>query len=377
MPPSLSHPSAVAVENLAKQFRAFGWSVDEEPGDGHPRPDLIAAKGALRYVVELKSAPEARSDRVIALLSQAILQSRRYAEDWNGHPLAVIHVKQLSPLLRQKVEQFHRDYASQSAIALVSDTDGSYFIAPGLDAFNSKPPRNEIREKGIKPRRASELFSDLNQWMLKVMLAPEVPEHLLRAPRNDYGSVKELADAADVSAMSASRFIQRLREEGFLDESGGLFRLVRRRELFRRWQSAAMRSSPEWRMSFLVPAGIRKLHQAAESLGACVGVFAAADMLKLGHVSGAPPVLYMQRLQAPPSYWTGLVPSKPGEEAQLILKQAPAPQSLFRAAVRIDEVMVSDVIQIWLDASANPARGMEQADFLKHGVLSQVLEGSE
>jgi hypothetical protein len=373
MPNPPSHPSNVAAENLAGLFLAHGWSVDVEPGEGKARPDLIATNGALRYVVELKSAPEGRSDRVLALLSQAILQARRYAEDRNGHPLAVIHVGQVSSSLRQKMEQFQRDYAADTAIGLLSDKGGSYFIGPGLEALSSAPSRIKVREKGAKPRKASELFSDLNQWMLKVMLAPELPQHLLSAPRKQYGSVTELADAADVSAMSASRFVQRLREEGFLDEDGGVFRLVRRRELFRRWQSAAMRSSPEWRMSFLIPGGARHLHKMAKRLNACVGVFAAADLLNLGHVSGVPPQLYVHRLSAYPDDWPGLVPAKPGEEVQLILKQALAPQSLFRAAVRVDDVMVSDLLQIWLDASANPARGAEQADFLRSNVLAEVL----
>ena len=377
MLPSPSNPGRLAAENLAGLFRAHGWSVDAQPGKGKSQPDLIAANGALRYIVEIKSAPEGRPDRVFALLSLAILQSRRYAKDWNGHPLAVVRVRQLSSLLRKRMEQFHQDYASGTAIGLVSDAGGNYFIGPGLDALSSEPPRIKARAKGAKPRKASELFSDLNQWMLKVLLAPEIPQHLLSAPRKKYGSVTELAVAADVSAMSASRFIQRLREDGFLDDDDGVFQLVRRRELFRRWQSAAMRSSPEWRMSFLMPGGARRLHKMAKHLNACVGGFAAADLLNVGHVSGVPPQLYVHRLSPSPGDWPGLVPAKPGEDVELVLKQALAPQSLFRAAVHVDDVLVSDVLQIWLDASANPARGAEQADFLRQHVLSGVLGEAE
>jgi hypothetical protein len=38
--------------------------------------DLVVARGDYRYIVELKAASEGRSDRLVPLLSQAILQVR-------------------------------------------------------------------------------------------------------------------------------------------------------------------------------------------------------------------------------------------------------------------------------------------------------------
>ena len=374
-PPS-SKNNAAPTEHLAALLRADGWMVDLEPSDERFRPDLMASKGSLRYAVELKCVAEGRPDRVLSMLSQAILQAGRHAEPWAMRPLAVVQVGYASPSLRRKVEQFHRDYAPDVAIGLVSETGGSRFIGPGLEALNVEAPRSSNRGKLARPRNASDLFSDLNQWMLKVLLAPELPENLLNAPRGEYASGSELADAAQVSAMSASRFVRRLQEEGFLEDSGPSLRLVRRRELFRRWQFAAMRSSPELRMSYLIPAaGARQLHKVVARLDACIGLFAAADLLKLGHVSGVAPHVYVRRLSAPPSDagWPGLVPTGPGEPAQIVLKQASAPESLFRGAVRVDGVLVSDVLQIWLDASGNSARGAEQAEFLAHKVLSHVM----
>jgi hypothetical protein len=43
-------------------------------------------------------------------------------------------------------------------------------------------------------------FSDLNQRMLKVLLAPRIPATWLTAPRGEYRNVSELARAAQVSA---------------------------------------------------------------------------------------------------------------------------------------------------------------------------------
>jgi hypothetical protein len=376
---SLSSPNqnnaAAAAEKLAGLFREHGWMVDQEPGDGPLRPDLVAELGPHRYAIEVKSLGEGRPDRALALLSQAVLQANRHAESSGMSPLAVIYVGNASSSLWRKVEEFHREYAPHVAIGLMSDAGGNRFVGAGLEALNVEPHRASRRERVAKPRQASDLFSDLNQWMLKVLLAPELPENLLNAPRGEYQTVSELADAAQLSAMSASRFIRRLREEGFLDDSQRALRLVRRRELFRRWQSAAMRSSPEIRMSHLIPGGgDRQLEKVVSRLDACIGLFAAADLLKLGHVSGVAKHIYVRRLvPSSDSGWPGLVPSKPSEQVQLILRQANFPESLFRGAVRVDGMLVSDAIQIWLDSSAHPSRGAEQAAHLEHKVLSKII----
>jgi hypothetical protein len=368
-----------AVDRLGDLFRRHGWDVDLEPAGQTFRPDLVASKGPLRYAVEVKSVTEGRPDRAIALLSQAILQARRHAKHGAMRPLAVIQAGHTSASLYRKLEQFQRDYSQGVAVGLMSEAGAMQFIGdPDLVSLNIEIPHGPSRKKGGQPRHASDLFSDLNQWMLKVLLAPELPEKLLNAPRGNYRTVSEMAAVAQVSVMSASRLVRRLHEEGFLDESQASFQLVRRRELFHRWQSSAMRSSPELRMSYVIPgAASRQLNKVAEGLNACIGMFAAADLLHLGHVSGVVPYLYVRRLRPTPKGWPGLVLAKPGEPAQVILKQASAPHSLFRGAVRVNDVLVSDALQIWLDASAHPSRGAEQADFLKHKVLAGIMGESE
>jgi hypothetical protein len=375
--PSRNLSESAAANRLVDLFRANGWHVAAGPvAEG--RADLVVGKDKLRYVLEIKSAGEGRPDRVLPLLSQAILVARRHAELRGMRPLGVVLVNDASPSLFEKVARFRRDYASDAAIGVVSEGGASLFIGDReLEALSIDLLRSGGRKKAVRPRRASDLFSDLNQWMLKVLLAPEFPEKLLNAPRGEYRSVSALAEAAQVSAMSASRFARRLQEDGFLDDAGHSLRLVRRRELFRRWRSSAARSSPELRMSFLLPgAAARQLHKAASQLDGCIGLFAAADLLHVGHVSGMAPYLYVRHLSSSQE-WPGLVPSRAGEPAQIILKQSNVPQSLFRGAVDVDGVRVSDVLQIWLDVSAHPSRGAEQADFIENKILASVLGKSE
>lgn len=361
---------------LANIFGTAGWSVRLEPGV--PGPDLLVSKGSRRYAVELKSSTEGRADRVIPLLSQAILQAMHHAARSSAaQPLAVVRVGRLTKALRERVSRFHADYAPASAVGLIDHDGVRWFEGEGLEALNADPQPPAVRRKGVPPKRSHDLFSDLNQWLLKVLLAPELPEHLLAAPRGDYRTAAELAEAARVSAMSVSRFIKRLREEGFVDESGATLRLVRRAELFRRWQAAASRATPELPMRFLMPGAPREQlgKVVARHPEACIGLFAAASLLDSGHVADGLPWVYMRKLpELPHQAWPELVEVSPGEPLQLILKQAATPESIFRGAVQVQGARVSDILQVWLDVSLHPARGREQADHLARTVLAPVME---
>lgn len=359
---------------LAGVFADHAWCVKLEPDV--PGPDLLASKGHQRYAVELKVSAEARADRVIPLLSQAILQATRYAAESGAMPLAVVQVGRLTNALRERAGRFHSDYAPHSAIGLIGEDGGRWFKGAGLAPLNAEPRAADALRKSTPAKRSHDLFSDLNQWLLKVLLAPELPEHLLRAPRQEYRKSVELAEAAQVSAMSVSRFIRRLREEGFIDESGSTLRLVRRAELFRRWQAAASRTTPELPMRFLMPGAPREqlANVVARHPKACIGLFAAATLLESAHVADGLPWVYVRKLpEVPSQVWRELVEVAPGEPLQLILKQAATPESVFRGAVQVRGAAVSDILQVWLDVSSHPARGSEQADHLARTVLAQVM----
>jgi hypothetical protein len=372
--PDLHH----RAENfVAELLAANDWRVQREPIAGPYQADLLVKKGREVYVVEIKALSEGRRDRVLPLLSQAILQAQAYAHEIGvARPLAVVYVEYASPSLLKQVSEFAKRFAPDVAIGLISESGARRFIGQGLEGLSIEP--SAISKVSAKPAgQASHMFSDLNQWMLKVLLAPKIPERLLNAPRGEYRNVSELAIAAEVSVMSAFRFAHQLREEGFLDESAPYLKLVRREELFRRWRSVGLRSSPEIRMSFLIRGAVQaQLHKIVSSRNACLGLFAAAEVLKLGHVKGVPPYVYVPKLpRLDRDAWKELVPASPSEPFDLILKQARAPQSVFRGAVHQDGMAVSDVLQVWLDVSAHPSRGQEQGELIRRKVLQGIIEG--
>jgi len=398
MAPELIASRGEALEQrVADLLRRAGWKVKRRPSAGGLRADLLAQRGEHSYVVEVKSAPEGRRDRLLPLLAQAILQARAFAERSPEPvaPLAIVGAKSVSEALVRDLDQFVHEYAPDAAVGLVDMEGFQWFRGPGLELSMNARGRAAWRLRVRAPEAAvSHLFSDLNQWMLKVLLAPEIASDLLNAPRGEYRNASQLAAASNVSVMSAFRFVRQLRLEGFLDESGSIVSLVRLEELLRRWQAESQRPARDVPMRWILrgdPA--RQLQdalraQAPESAASaprsrraaappprlCLGLFAAADALGLGFVHGVAPVVYLERLDPGVLERLGLSTEAPGASPDVYVRVPAARESVFRAAVRRDGVPVSDVVQVWLDAGVYPSRGPEQADLIYRRVLRPLLD---
>ena len=359
---------------LAAKFEKAGWQVRLHPS-GHAGRDLVVRRKGVEYAVQVKAASEGRADRLVPLFAQAVLESSRAAGQ-KAAPLAVVAAPRISPGAAERVMEFAERYAPDAGAGVIDFEGLAMFRGPHLGQMNARGMAHPMSARRSVPD-SGQFFSDLNQWMLKVLLAPELPEALLSAPRGQYRNASQLARAAGVSVMSAFRFVQLLQREGYLHESAPHLNLVRREDLFDRWQALSARSPREVPMRFVLPgdqpAQLRKMLGSGR---ACLALFAAADALKIGFVHGVPPYVYVQRIQ--PAHlvaWRNLRPCAPGELPDLIVRQAPAPQSVFRGLVRPEGMAVCDVLQVWADVAAHPSRGREQADLIRKRVLRRVIEG--
>jgi hypothetical protein len=390
----LSNPNSVGSRNerefedlLAKLFRQRGWRVKKESIVSGKRADLVVARSNNRYIIELKVASEGRSDRLVPLLSQAILQARAYAQAFPqpASPLAVVAAPAISASAANSLVSFVSNFAPDAAVGIIDREGFRRFVGAGLDQLDAAPPRPARRQKLLSPDSAS-LFSDLNQWMLKVLLAPMIPEDILRAPRREYRNASELAGAAEVSVMSAFRFLRQLRQEGFLDEHNEQLRLVRRKELLRRWQAAHLRSAPEVPLRWIIPSKSAGQLQAALHAysvqpnvkgepvpRACLGLFAAAESLGFGFVHGVPQYFYLEGLNRDVLKRIGLSPEGAEQRPDVYVRVPAFRESVFRAAVVCDGVPIADILQVWLDVGSHPARGEEQAEEIRHRVLAPII----
>jgi len=364
---------SAVVSEIADLFRQAGWSVDERAGDDSSA-DLAIRRGANAYIIELKISSEGRGDRLVPLWAQTYLEARQAAPE-GAHPLAIVAAPSINDrVVRQIVDFVHRN-APQAAIGVIDRHGMRYFEGEGLAELSARPER---LHGPTRVRRVS-LFTDINQWLVKVLLAPWIPPHLTGAPRGEYRNTTELARAAEVSVMSAFRLVEALRAEHHLDEQTGLLRIVRRRELLERWLAWSSSQTPhEVAAVFAIPGDPREelrgvLQQ--QKVRVALALFAAADALQLGFVRGVPPHVYLPSLTpATIGRLESVEIPRNNERPALLIRKAPALHSVFRAAVRTPDGLVTDVLQTWLDVSTHPARGREQAAAIERQVLGPLLE---
>jgi hypothetical protein len=389
---------------VAEAFRRAGWKVEQEMPHGQ-RIDLLVRKDDLAYVVEIKRASEGRSDRLIPLISQAILQAQAYARAYGGHvsPLAIVLAPRVPESAAEQIRQFAVENAPGVAVG-VFDLEGlRLFQGQGLESLNQRhhgQPR-KMKVMAVSRERRVGLFSGVNQWLLKVMLAPKIPESLLAAPRQEFRNASQLAQASRLSIMSAFRFVKQLQGEGFLDDSEGVLRLVRIEELMRRWQ-AWHSVSPSWRelrmrwiirndapdafysavRNALVSPELPRLRRfraaavpvirAGRPIHVCAGLFSAAELLGLSFVHGGPHHLYVEEANPELFQLLGLVPASESESVDVFVRLSIS-RAIFHAAVDVDGVPASDVLQVWLDVAMHPARGSAQANEIWRRILAPSL----
>jgi hypothetical protein len=69
----------------------------------------------------------------------------------------------------------------------------------------------------------------------------------------------------------------------------------------------------------------------------------------------------------------GLSPEGAEHRADVYVRVPAFRESVFRASVVRDGVPVADILQVWLDVGAHPARGEEQAEEIRHRVLAPIF----
>ena len=369
-------------ETLAQAFREAGWLVwSAERQSAH---DLLVHKGAHLYAVELKAVSDTRPSRLLQSFGDAILRARRGAASIPGaQPLTVIGATAMSEASAAELRAYAWTFAEDDAYGWI-DTEGRLSLhGPGLSAMQHAKGHGPA----VAARRASSFdpFSDPCQWALKVLLAPQLQEEWLSAPREQIRSAAHLGEVASVSSRNVLRLCNYLRAEGFLPSMGPL-KVARTGELLARWRDALRRDVPVERPMCFRGKGTPARQRFDEALRAyaagpmregaprvCVGLFAAADRLGFPFVHGVAQHLYVERFSADALAQLDLTPAPAGRAADVLVRGPARAESIFRGAVLRDGVPVADILQTWLDTSVHPARGEEQAEYLLRKALRPRL----
>jgi hypothetical protein len=342
-------------------------------------------RGAQRWWVSCVEAPQSWERMLSPLLSQAILESMTGAASSGALPLAVLVAPRLSASMLARLEAFAGRVAPKQAWIAGDGRGAVSFHFPGEPGLKPRRSPGPLPQSP-RPRRQVNLFSDLHQWMLKVLLAPRFERRLLSAPREpSIRNARVLAEVADVSVPAAARFVHALDKAGHLDRAFGDLRLAEPARLLEAWRAAASSSyreeveaqfvrGPLDEQAFSLLMGFGGLSASSHSWKMAVGLFGACGALKLGHVSGGPRHLYVSSLDSRELEGLGLVVGGGGGRVDVVLRVPRFPESVFRGAVDASGMRVTDVLQCWLDVSHHRARGPEQADFLWRRAIAPALE---
>jgi hypothetical protein len=387
---------------VAGLFREKGWKILDQPREDDKGPDLIAERSGERLIIEIKRASEGRRDRVIPLLSQAALEAAYYSRNLAGNPIpvAIVAANHIPESVAEQAKDFVRERAPDVAVGLVDLEGFRSFAGHGLESLNSERRQGSSVSSQKLRSRPPQLFSDLNQWMLKILLAPGISESYLSAPRGHYQGASQLAEAANVSVMTAFRFVEQFSKEGFLEQNSGRLRVVRSKELMNRWLAASQRRVLEIPMRSILRKGRDALANALRSYMAtgtlpprsprksdgqllplrprvCLGLFAAAEALGLAFVHGVEAYLYLEHMSQDVLESLGLSANGAEQHADIFIRVPGNRESVFRGAVLKDGVPSSDILQVWLDVAQHPSRGREQADLIWRRILAPAVEAKE
>lgn len=366
---------------LESAVAAAGFQVERGEGDA----DLLVRHHEEAFAVVLKVAPRPTQPVIEAVLSKAALIAKKAGKATGARPVAIVGASSISTRMAGAVTAFAREYLDRRVAYGWIDARGGLKLhgSPRLAALSGweAPASGPL---GPEPSKKHSVFSDLGQWILKVLLARKLPPALLTAPRERPKNARQLAELADVSQATVHRILAAGRDEGLITTTRAGISVVDPARLLERWRRNVVETTHEVATNWILrrrdsETAVRKALSKmkpddAGKPSAALGLFAAADRLDLGFVKGARPHVLVRDLSADVLERLGLRESKAGEDADLFVRRPAYPESTFRGAVLHGRnVWVTDVLQTWLDVSYHPARGEEQAEYIRRRALTPAF----
>ena len=215
-----------AEKILKEVFSSHVKRLRKGPGD------FVAKARNKQLIVEVKASQSPRISELEGKLVLALLQLLRHSVK-EEECVVMIGFPKVGPKILGHTKAFMANYAPQAGWCLF-DLSGTYHfemysqgIAKSVAAF--KEHRHAL------PTSPGSLFSDLNCWMLKILLMHDVSPTYWGGPAVQIRSPSELCTIAKVSSEKAYSFLRALRASGFIQEDHSAIKIIRRQELLRTW----------------------------------------------------------------------------------------------------------------------------------------------
>jgi len=325
----------------------------------------ISSFGRLRFRVR-RVRPLSIAE-VLGILAIGVLESQQTAGSDVLVPLLI--VEHLGDKTRKAVRQFMSRHAPACGWGLIDRSGVTQLVIPALaldiDRAGEMPSSSWPRQRPVR------LFSDLNQWMLKVLLLAEAPASLWGGPRQRVATPTALHRAANVSVEKAHQFFRAFEQAGLIRQTRQGLVVVRKRELLDMWFHEQRSRSPlrmPVRWIFGAPASLEQVF-CKEGMTADFAVcgFEACRSLGLLHTPVTNREVYVLDPEAALAAWD--LEACDDRDAHFHLWKARSPQTILRGRVVKDRLPVVDVLQAALDVCDQPPRGAEQAEYITTHVL--------
>jgi len=211
-----------------------------------------------------------------------------------------------------------------------------------------------------RPGRPASLFSPVSSRILRAML---------EEPKRTW-ALRELSEVAQVSLGQASKVCRRLSEEEYAGKTEKGIQLTQPGKLLDAWREQyilekstrkayySFERVPEQLMAKVAAVGKEKGWRYA------ITSFAAASIIA-PFVRGIGVTTWYVSDAAAIELWVKTLDLRPAESGPNALLLIPYDSGVFYGTQSIDNVTLVGNIQLYLDLYANPARGREQAEFLR------------
>lgn len=318
----------------------------------------------------ITSIPAPRLVDLRGRLAEGILELRsRSAPDTS--PVVIIEVPRLGPKLQAEARAFMARLAPDVGWGLVDRHGGAHVEVSAL-GLRFRRGGDASAPKPTTARETTQLFTDLNRWLLKILLYADGGSPASSEDGDRPTNANQLQAVAHVSRAKAYRFAKTFQAAGYLDER---LRLRRVPDLLAEWLSVdRSRPDPRWFARSLFPGEEPLAVLDAASPTALAGGFEACRRLDLLHRS-AVGVVELHIREEPTQFADRHDLELCGRDAAAFVLIRPRhPESVFRAA-RFGADQTVDPWQAALDVVAHPARGAEQAAFLRDWMLARRSDG--
>lgn len=369
----MNHVDPIGLVQQALAASLSGCYFEQSHSKQAGRPDLVVACPPSKFATRIVTVTAPRVSDVLGRLAVAVLERRAWCALGGMSPFIAVLTPAFGPKMVEAVRAFVQQHAGDVSWMLVNP-QGSHHLE--MKARTGLVVVDHVAESGSQPQRPisrkSSLFSDLNRWMLKLLVLRHAPESRWPGYRGRIPNPTHLGRIAGVSVETAHQFVRAFTAHDFLRIESGDLRIVRTREMFEAWLAEERRASPVWTHARSIDGGPFDLERALASRPQgmiALGGFEACRRHGLLHTTpGVSQVLSAEPLPTVVAAWDlGFCGQ---QEAQVMITEPRHRASVFRAVGLIDGLPVVDILQAALDVAPMPGRGLEQAEFVIEEILS-------